>query len=99
MAELKALDMDVRRVEIPREPLMEISHYLDPKGPLKKDFRDGDSTWSLATEEELKKGLDWYKTTILDKNVHAEYIKKREDLRAKVGQTTSVVAFKMSGAS
>ncbi len=27
------------------------------KGPFKKVLRDGDSTWSAATEEELEAGL------------------------------------------
>ena len=68
-------------------------NYLDPEGPLKKAYRDGDSTWSLATEEELSAGLD----RVRHMNANGEmqqYLKSRENLRRHIGQTTFIYAYK-----
>ena len=49
--------------------------------------------WSLATEEELEIGLTWYKQLMAAGRAVA-YLEEREAIRAKVGQTTTVLAFK-----
>ena len=99
---LKSLAFRVDRVEIPSKPLMAIQFYRDTNGPFNAEFRNGDSTWSLATEKELSEGLKWYRTTIVDKGKTEDYMIQREKIRARIGQTTSIVAFvsskKKSGA-
>lgn len=42
---------------VPLDGILQGENYLDPTGPLKKDYRDGDSTWALATQEELDRAL------------------------------------------
>ena len=90
---LKSLSFNVDRVEIPPQPLMELKFYLDTNGPFQEQYRKGDSTWSLATEKELSDGLNWYRNTIVDQGKAEEYMKERENIRARVGQSTSIVAF------
>jgi len=91
---MKRSRLDVQRVEIPPQPLMRLQMYLDAEGPFKKTYRNGDSTWSLATDAELKTGLERYKTSIYAKGEAEAYIKEREAIRRKIGQTTSIVAFR-----
>lgn len=68
-------------------------NYLDPEGPLKKAYRDGDSTWSLATEEELSAGLDRVRHMNAQDEMQ-QYLESRENLRRHIGQTTSIYAYK-----
>lgn len=77
--------------------------YEDLEGPLKEEWRNTVSTWSLAgsADEEgsiLQTGLHWYRTEVWEKGEEARraYFEKREALRAKIGQTTHVEAWKPS---
>jgi ubiquinone/menaquinone biosynthesis C-methylase UbiE len=79
---------------VPPEPLIRTEYYLNAEGPFLVDFRNGDSTWSLATAEELEAGLAWYRKEIFDAGRAQAFLDEREAIRAKVGQTTSVAAFK-----
>jgi len=90
---LKSLTFEVDRVEIPSEPLMSMKFYLDAQGPFKEHYRNGDSTWSLASQDELCRGLKWYRNTIVDQGKTEEYLNEREKIRARVGQTTSIVSY------
>jgi len=65
--------------------------YLDPHGPFSKAYRDGDSTWSLTTAEELQQALARLQAMHNDGSI-ASYLRQREQLRHRVGQTTCVVA-------
>jgi len=58
--------MEVVKTDIPSQPLIEESFYLDIEGPTKDVFRNGDSTWSKATAEELEAGLAWWKTMLAE---------------------------------
>ena len=78
---------------IPPEPLVRLDKYLDIEGPFNQAFRNADSTWSLATEDELKTGLAMLRAKI-DAGEAAAWQAEREALRAKIGQTTTVVATK-----
>ena len=78
---------------IPPEPLVRIDKYLDIEGPFNQAFRNADSTWSLATEAELKAGLAMLRAKI-DAGEAGAWQAEREALRAKIGQTTTVVATK-----
>ena len=78
---------------IPPEPLVRIDKYLDIEGPFNQAFRNADSTWSLATEAELKAGLAMLRAKI-DAGEAGTWQAEREALRAKIGQTTTVVATK-----
>lgn len=76
---------------VPLNAVLQGTGYLDPKGPLSKAHRDGDSTWSLASEEELHRALDRLLKMNEDGSI-ADYLEGRERLRRDVGQTTFLVA-------
>lgn len=80
-------------IVVPVNAVLQGKNYLDPMGPLKKDFRDGDSTWSLATNQELKQA----QTRVQLMNQEGgmmNYLKTRENLRKNIGQTTFIFAYK-----
>ena len=79
---------------IPSQPLVRLDKYLDIEGPFTEGFRNADSTWSLATEDELEKGLLMLRQKI-DSGVAEEWLVEREAIRAEIGQTTTVVASKI----
>ena len=80
-------------VVIPFDEVLQGEQYLDPSGPLSPAWRAGDSSWSLATEEELAHALDEVGSRRADGSM-AAFIDDREKLRAKLGQTTFLIARK-----
>jgi 2-aminoethylphosphonate-pyruvate transaminase len=78
---------------VPVGEALQGEQYLDPAGPLSAAWRAGDSSWSLTTEEELTQALDTV-TAKLEDGSMAAFLEEREQLRAKIGQTTFVVARK-----
>ena len=79
---------------IPNEPLIDIKAYIDINGPFSEIYRNCDSTWSLASLEEINNGLKWWKYMI-DNNKAEDYINKREKLRLICGQTSIVICNKI----
>ncbi len=75
------------------DAVLQGDNYLDPEGPLKQAYRDGDSTWSLATEEELSAGLERVRN-MNAKGDMEQYLESRENLRRHIGQTTFIYAYK-----
>ena len=67
--------------------------YWAPHGPFYKAYRDGDSTWSLTTAEELQNAMTRLQAMHDDGSI-GSYLQQREQLRHRVGQTTCVVARK-----
>jgi len=65
--------------------------YFDPAGPLDPAWRQGDSTWSLASPQELDAALDRVRRLIADDEMEG-WFAGREARRAAVGQTTFVLA-------
>jgi SAM-dependent methyltransferase len=80
-------------VNVPVAEVLQGKQYLDPAGPLSEAWRAGDSTWSLATEEELTQAVDTV-TSRLEDGSMAAFMEEREQLRAKIGQTTFLVVRK-----
>ncbi len=80
-------------VVVPFDEVLQGEQYLDPKGPLNPAWRAGDSSWSLATEEELAKALDVVASRLEDGSM-GTFINDREKLRAELGQTTFLIARK-----
>jgi SAM-dependent methyltransferase len=81
-------------VVVPVDAVLQGENYLDLAGPINKEFRDGDSTWSLATPEELERAIERTKTMNQEGRM-AKYLDSREDLRKHIGQTTFVFAYKL----
>jgi SAM-dependent methyltransferase len=67
--------------------------YLDTRGPLKEEWRAGDSTWSLATDAELDAARERVDRMHEDGTID-QFLAKREALRRKVGQSTFLCARK-----
>ena len=78
---------------VPVDEVLQGEQYLNPEGPLSAAWRAGDSSWSLATEEELAQALDTVTSNLKDGSM-AAFLEEREQLRAKIGQTTFVVVRK-----
>ena len=78
---------------VPVAEVLQGEQYLDPAGPLSEAWRAGDSTWSLTTEEELAHALGNV-TSKLEDGSMAAFLEEREQRRAKIGQTTFLVARK-----
>ena len=80
-------------VDVPVGEVLQGKQYLTPEGPLSAAWRAGDSTWSLATEDELAHATDTVKSKLKDGTM-APFMKEREQLRAKTGQTTFIAVRK-----
>ena len=78
---------------VPFHEILQGPSYFDPKGPLQKSFRDGDSTWALLSEAELHQTLECIHTMNEDGSI-TEYLDEREKRRKRVGQTTFIFARK-----
>ena len=90
---LKSLGFSKIRAYIPVDETLQQNDYPNLKGPLLEHWRNGDSTWSLATEKELNIALERINRMTHDDTIHA-YIKQREALRRDIGQTTFIIANK-----
>jgi 2-aminoethylphosphonate-pyruvate transaminase len=78
---------------VPLEEVLQGEQYLNPEGPLSAAWRAGDSSWSLTTEEELAHAVETV-TSRLEDGSMAAFVEEREQLRAKIGQTTFLAARK-----
>jgi len=91
---LKEIGFRMGGLVVPVDAVLQGENYLDPTGPLHKSFRDGDSTWSLTTPEELERAIERTKTMNQEGSM-AMYLDSREILRKNIGQTTFIFAYKL----
>ena len=75
------------------DEVLQGENYLDPAGPFSAAWRAGDSAWSLTTEQELSLALDNVTSRLEDGSMN-DFLEEREQQRAKIGQTTFLVARK-----
>jgi ubiquinone/menaquinone biosynthesis C-methylase UbiE len=65
--------------------------YFNPRGPLDKEWRDGDSVWSLVAEDRLERTLS--RIQALDERGELEaYMAHNDALRPQIGQATVLFA-------
>lgn len=76
---------------VPLDEVLQARNYLNIEGPMSEHWRSGDSTWTLATRQELNIGLIRLRSMIADGSVFG-WIKQRERLRREVGQAVFVWA-------
>ena len=82
---------DVKMVKV-CESLQNYEIYSNVRGPFNKSYRDGDSSWSLLTEDQVKKALETLKEKIEN---DSEGLKKMIDNDLKeIGQSTEVICWK-----
>ena len=67
----------------------------DANGPFSESFRKSDSTWTLASEDELKSGLDWWKRMI-DNGKAEKILEEQEAIRKLIGQTSCITSQKQT---
>ena len=78
---------------VPVEAILQGKSYLDPRGPLSKNWRDGDSTWALATPEELDRACE--RVREMEKSgTLGEYVSKLDARRSEIGQVTFMHAIR-----
>lgn len=90
---LDAAGMELVKTHVPTETLVPAERYLDLEGAFTAEYRASDSSWSLASADELASGLATLRAT-LDAGKGAAFLEEREAARKKTGQTTIVLARK-----
>ena len=72
-------------------PRSRAKSHFDPHGPLNKEWRDGDSVWSLVAEDRLDRALSRIRK--LDKRGELEtYVARNDAPRTHIGQVTILYA-------
>jgi ubiquinone/menaquinone biosynthesis C-methylase UbiE len=67
--------------------------YLDPLGPTRKEWRDGDSSWALVGEDDMAGVIAKIEDMVADGSM-VEFLAGREGLRRQHGQATFVIGRK-----
>ncbi|MFO0899909.1 MAG: hypothetical protein U0836_20960 [Pirellulales bacterium] len=76
---------------VPVDAVLQGDAYFDPRGPLSKEWRDGDSIFALATEEELRAGCSRIRKMDADGSLDG-YLADHDLRRPQIGQVTFVHA-------
>lgn len=84
--------VDIKRI-VPYEAVLQGDSYFDAEGPLKKEWRDGDSTWSLVSPKELAAALERVESMKKDGTLRP-FVEEHHKTRIKVGQCVFVSAIK-----
>ena len=80
-----------RRSFVPTDATVQGESYFDPRGPLSKEWRDGDSVWSLVAEDRLN--LVHSGIRQLEEGGELEtYVARNDAPRTHIGQVTVVFA-------
>ena len=83
--------LDHRGTFAPIDATVQGEPYFDPRGPLSKEWRDGDSVWSLVAEDRLDHALSRLRK--LDGRGELETFVARNDApRTHIGQVTVLFA-------
>lgn len=76
---------------VPVDALMQGERYFDGKGPLSKAWRDGDSIWACAGEDELERAL--HKVAALQQSGQLQqFVREHDRRRPYIGQVTFLLA-------
>jgi ubiquinone/menaquinone biosynthesis C-methylase UbiE len=71
----------------PTDAAVQGESYFDPRGPLSKEWRDGDSVWSLVSKDRLERVVERIRE--LDERGELEgYAARNDALRPNLGQAT-----------
>lgn len=75
----------------PTDAVIQGPSYFDPRGPLSKEWRDGDSAWALVPEDELERALSLVRQ--LDESGALEsFVAEHDARRPDVGQISLLSA-------
>ena len=78
---------------VPTDAVFQGDSYFEPTGPLRKEWRDGDSVFALATEDELESGCSRIRE-MEEQGTIDEYVAQQDIARQSIGQVTFVHAVK-----
>jgi ubiquinone/menaquinone biosynthesis C-methylase UbiE len=76
---------------VPLDAVLQAESLLNARGPLRKEWRDGDSGWGLASPEELRLTIERVQQMERAGELEA-YLQRLDEPRAIIGQTTFMVA-------
>jgi ubiquinone/menaquinone biosynthesis C-methylase UbiE len=76
---------------VPTDAVLQGNACFDPGGPLSKEWRDGDSSWALVTDQQLERVLSRVTRLKQDGGLQA-YFARMDARRLAVGQTTFLFA-------
>ena len=76
---------------VPTDATIQGRTYFDAEGPLSASWRRGDSTWSLASEEELAAMIDTM-TELKERGELEAYVAEQDAFRPHIGQVTFLAA-------
>ncbi|MFQ6023028.1 MAG: class I SAM-dependent methyltransferase [Acidiferrobacterales bacterium] len=76
---------------VPLDAVIQGEAYFDPRGPLSKQWRDGDSIWAMATETELEQALARVRQLDALDELN-DFVARYDAHRKNVGQVTFVFA-------
>jgi len=82
--------VDVRRF-VPLDALVQGEAYLDALGPLDPRWRDGDSVWALASDDERDAAVDRLRE-LADHDESTRFMQTHDARRPELGQVTVVAA-------
>jgi SAM-dependent methyltransferase len=78
---------------VPTDALMQGHDYLDPCGPLRAEWRAGDSIWALADEETLA-AVETKLRDLDARHLLAGYVAEHDAMRPHIGQVTFLYGLK-----
>lgn len=78
---------------VPLDAVLQGEAYLDPRGPLRQEWRNGDSSWAFVEPEELA-GVQREIERLLAEDRMNAFLEERERSRRQHGQATFLVAKK-----
>ena len=85
--------------EVERTPelkeVLQGDSYFDPEGPLRKEYRDADSNWTVVPDTELQEAIATLESYRANGTL-SEYVEGRDKLRQVIGQMTLLTSFKNS---
>lgn len=78
---------------VPVDAVVQGEAYPDPSGPLRQEWRDGDSIWSLLSDEALRRTLSEVRR--MDERDELEgFVSRHDAARQRVGQVSILYAIK-----
>jgi ubiquinone/menaquinone biosynthesis C-methylase UbiE len=93
---MESCGLEYRGRIAPTDAVVQGEAYFDGRGPLDEEWRDGDSVWSLASEEERSRAIS--KVEEMDRNGKLEeYVAFHDARRTDIGQVSILHGAKPEG--
>ncbi len=90
---MESVGLEYRGRIAPTDAIVQGDAYFDASGPLDEEWRDGDSIWSLVSEEELDRAVSNVEAMERDGKL-TEYVSAHDSRRTEIGQVSVLHAVK-----